>query len=356
MHQLHPSHAPTSVWKSNEIKERDELQRIVKKVKYIAPELVRSGLFPQNVPAWREFKLGRIQDQLQEKEKDAKEAATRIDDIDRIPRQGRIIRSVFGPGGKVFKNGSGPVLGMPTIWSNEYTSVEAPQAGWPTQAELLMHGDNKDMANRGYRSLPPPRAPAVYSEQSYQEQAIIEPLPMDEVEPEFTNGPRCVDYTGENKKELDENPWNHETHRFEPEWLGLSLLSCIGLDMSPHTAEVEEHKKEEEDQKPADRKSHGPTKSSQTSAEILSAMSPQFVPSVSSEKIGMEEAFGQVKIANAGNQVPPSGIRGLGGNAVQGSGNDWYSSEVLHGNYGYGHQMRNGYRGYPQQDGSWHFH
>ena len=269
-----PAHAPTAVWKSDEVKEREEFHLTFKKVKYIAPDFIKSGLFPQNLQEWRHFKLGRIQDQIKEKEGDRKEFAARIEAVERIPLQGRTIKSAFGPRGKVFNNGGGPVLAMPTIWSNEYNKSNAPVADWSTQAELLMHGDNKDMENKRYRSFPPPRAPAEIANQSYYTQPIIEPLPMDEVEPEFTQGPRYFDYVQENMRGLDEDPvFNGAGHV----WLCQSLMSIIGPKVYKNFAEEEEKKKEEEIKQPI-RQPCYPGKSRLSPKTILKATSPNFVP------------------------------------------------------------------------------
>ncbi|RMZ75386.1 hypothetical protein DV737_g5317, partial [Chaetothyriales sp. CBS 132003] len=221
------------VWKSEWVKERDKFERTLKKVRYLAPRFVKCDFFPQNVDEWLDFKFDYIWDQLSVKDHEKKALAARIEAMPFIPPQGRNIKSIFGPDGKEMKFAGSSVLGWPTVWSN-YRPCNADQSGWPTITELLKHGDNRGDFGRLDRSLPPPRAQDKDDTQSFEKRRFICTFPLDEIEPEFSCGPRYAEYTKRNAEYDNDGPFRAELEKR----LDRALQEAIGGEVEKWLAVV----------------------------------------------------------------------------------------------------------------------
>lgn len=365
-----PAHLPTSVWKSKGQEEKDEYFRVVKKVKYIAPDYVKSGMFPQNVDEWRKFKHGKFQDQIEQKEKEKAITITRIDAVPNIPEKGRKIQSTFGQHGKcykqdggIFKDGYGPVTMFETIWSEEYAFLNRKRADWPTHAELLMHGDNRDMNYRTQRSLPYPREPARYPEQSYIEQNVMGLNPLDEVEAPFTLGPEKEEYTKANAEELDNEPYFNMNGEG---YMGKSLMDIIGRkDYTVRTPVPKPVQKQEEEysrpvrRRPPRMPGPRPATRRRQETQMQEAQSAQVDGPYEVQVQMVGQAMQDFQTENPHYGATVGDAQYDDGTMVSEQVVTGYEQGDTYGNgygYGYHHQMPDGTYGYPQHDGTWYFY
>ncbi|KAI1613323.1 hypothetical protein EDD37DRAFT_693317 [Exophiala viscosa] len=195
---LPPSHTASTTWKSNYVKEQEEFERVKHRVKHIAPEHFKadakpgrgpSEIFPQDVTEWTQHKKEILAIAQAEQQKNCELLKAQITARTKIPKQQRKIKSVFGVDGKVFNDSRGPVLAVPTIWSDEHSQV---QATWPTLAELRWNGDSRECKlarTKCGRYLPPPRDPSEPS-LTWHDQPFLRASPLDQTGPVYTQGPR----------------------------------------------------------------------------------------------------------------------------------------------------------------------
>jgi hypothetical protein len=200
-HPIHygPVHA-TACWKSDAKKMEDQFDKIRKGVKIIAPELFKdkpkpfkipAHIFPRTFKEYKEFRNDMYVMRADELEDNAGKLSRIAESMENIPKNKRQIKSAFGEQGKMFLDGfGGPVLMQPTIWSIEHDKLATCRAPWPTRAELLCNGDNRE--NDGYtrcgRYLPVPRQPREEGV-SIMETPFIEPYAMDMTGPLRCDGP-----------------------------------------------------------------------------------------------------------------------------------------------------------------------
>ncbi|KPI40648.1 uncharacterized protein AB675_10674 [Cyphellophora attinorum] len=199
-----PQYGQALVWKSERVKAQEEYQRVRSRVKPIAPEMFKkqaypsgqpAGVFPQNTTEWMEFKSDGTRARLNEVTLSLDQMQAQLNAASNMNRDGigkekRVILPAFGngPGQKSLADEFSTVLSQPSIWSSN--AADAPQSDWPSQAELLEHGDQRgydQFGNRVNRSLPPPRVPATHSEMSFQEQNFVRAHPLDQVGPYYYN-------------------------------------------------------------------------------------------------------------------------------------------------------------------------
>jgi hypothetical protein len=199
-----PRQSQALTWKSPSLIAEEEYRRIAIKVKRVAPKLfdqqdgdAASRIFPQTPAEWVHFKYDMCGLRAEELEENADKMLGMIDMMQKIPKQQRQLKPVFGQDAKVFQDGRGPVLALPTIWSIEHEAAgKRLQAPWPTHAELLANGDNRESINKGVRCgryLPPPRYPAYYPNQPFEERHRIKQHSLDRTGPIFDRGPDPVE-------------------------------------------------------------------------------------------------------------------------------------------------------------------
>lgn len=236
------NHTSTKTWKSSERKEEEEYRRTRKQVRHLAPEMFKDNaepfgescdIFPRNVTEWKQFKSDMYGMRADELEKNAQKTLAMAEALENIPKEKRAVKSAFGDGAKVFKDGLGPVLAQPTIWSLEHgVSGWREPVPWPTQAELLWNGDNRGTVNgrtRIDRYLPPPRQ-STTSGISFHDLPLVRTFPLDKTGPIFESGPSPV--------EIDEaNSTMNNDETFEEagqEALGAGLMEKIGEWQPPY--------------------------------------------------------------------------------------------------------------------------
>lgn len=229
---LAPSHTSSVTWKSQAVKEKEEYERVKQRVRHFAPEQFKtnarpgrgpSEISPQNVCEWIAHKKEMLAMAEAERQKDCKLLKALIEAQTKIPKHQRKLKSAFGKGGKIFKDGVSPVLALPTIWSAEYPEKIA---NWPGSGELQWNGDSRQNVlakTKCGRFLPPPRAPASPS-QPFQEQPFLRQLPFDQTGPIFSTGPR-PDEVQINNANMNEDP---EFEALGIHYLGAELMQEIG--------------------------------------------------------------------------------------------------------------------------------
>jgi len=230
-----PSYTHTATWKSHQVRDREEFERLRQRVKHFAPEQFRlkakptrepCHIVPKNTAEWRQHQVDMMAIAQAEEERNCELLKAQIAAHHKIPRGKRKIKSMFGRGAKVFSDGRGPVLSQPTIWSAEYAVSGMPQAKWPDPAELRSNGDSREndqAKTRCGRFLPPPRAPENEAEVSH-EQPILRQFPLDQTGPIFSAGPRPDEIQNQNS-EMNDDPSFEFLGRV---LLGASLMKEIG--------------------------------------------------------------------------------------------------------------------------------
>ena len=228
---------PTSIsWTAPAIKVRGQYIRTRHQLKAVAPDQVaelakptwqKPDIFPQTPHEFAQHKFGMASDALEAKEQDIQTMKDRIAVHHKLPQENaRQIMPAFG--GKVFADGLSPVLALPSVWSHGYEKMHAKAAAWPTQAELLWNGDNREnniIATRCGRYLPYPRDTMGESKQ-FAHQNILKPFSLDQTGPIFDNGP--------SPEEIQQANWvtDVEDETFENglgrHYLGDDLMSRIG--------------------------------------------------------------------------------------------------------------------------------
>jgi hypothetical protein len=208
-----PSHTASKTWKSGHMRDKEEYERVKQRVRHIAPEQFKdkarpngtpSEIFPRNANEWRQHKAEIAAMAAAEREKSAKLLTDQVKVMKYIPKAQRNINSEFGGHGKIFNDGLGPVLALPTIWSAEYKETIA---DWPLAAELKWNGDNRESKlarTKVGRFLPPPREPS-QSTIAWHDQQFMRQQPLDETGPVYTNGPFPSAVHIENQK-MDNDP------------------------------------------------------------------------------------------------------------------------------------------------------
>lgn len=252
-HPLPPRPPPTygqkqqmTVWKSKARHETEEFNKIRKLVKLVAPEMFKedakplgqpSGIFPQNVAEYSRFKYEMYGMRADELEESAAKTTAMVEAMEQIAKDQRKIKSAFGLNGKVFLDAFSPVLAQPTIWCLQHTEAGPNhRAPWPTKAELLWNGDNRENSHAGTRCgrfLPPPRV-SMAPDVPFLEHPIIRPQRMDETGPIFSNGPSPAE-AHEANIEMSNDP------TFEEEGRGLvgeGLMEEIGEHQTHVDAEI----------------------------------------------------------------------------------------------------------------------
>ena len=205
-----PTHTQTITWKGKARQAEAEFRKTRNKVRNIAPELFKdngeendpeANIFPKTAREYAHFKYDMYDMRAAELEENANKLRQLIEAKENLPKGQPKIKSAFGADGKVFNNFFGPVLSKPTIWSDAYDAPDQQyQAPWPTQAELLWNGDNREnnrVGTRCGRFLPPPRA-AGWPGQSFLEKEIQPQYPMDRAGPHFEEGPHFMEATHAN--------------------------------------------------------------------------------------------------------------------------------------------------------------
>ena len=143
-------HSQALTWKIKGYKEQElEYKAIRKSVKPIAPSLFLPGagadLFPQDAHEWVDFKWSLFGGLALELNENAEKTKAMMEALLSIPKNKRQIKSVFAKDGKKFGDGLSPVLARGTVFSPEFVeSGQADEVGWPSQAELLEYGDNRE--------------------------------------------------------------------------------------------------------------------------------------------------------------------------------------------------------------------
>ncbi|KAK4947632.1 hypothetical protein LTR10_013578 [Elasticomyces elasticus] len=229
---LPPSHTASTTWKSNNVKEQEEFDRVKQRVKHIAPEQFKahakpgkgpSGIFPQNVTEWTQHKKEILALAQAEQQKNLELLKGQISSRAKIPKHQRKIKSVFGVDGKIFKDGRSPVLAMPSIWSAEYQQTTA---DWPTVAELKWNGDSRECKlarTKCGRYLPPPRDPSDES-LTWHDQPFLRARSLDQTGPVYTAGPR-PDEVYEANDDMNNDPAFEKLGNL---FLGADLMQELG--------------------------------------------------------------------------------------------------------------------------------
>ena len=229
---LPPSHTASTTWKSNNIKEQEEFERIKQRVKHIAPEHFKpnakpgrgpSEIFPQNPTEWTQHKKEILAIAQAEQQKNCELLKAQITARTKIPKNQRKMKSVLGVDGKVFNDGRGPILAMPTIWSAEHSEVEAT---WPTLAELRWNGDSRECKlarTKCGRYLPPPRNSSDPS-LTWHDQPFLQASSLDQTGPVYTQGPR-PDEVYESNEDMNNDLAFEELGNF---FLGDDLMQELG--------------------------------------------------------------------------------------------------------------------------------
>lgn len=250
-----PVYGNALTWKSDQIKLEEEYARVRRNVNAMAPEQFADRAKPTGQPAdivprslrdYNMFKSENISDRMKELAADmanmeVKSEANKNMDKDGVPREKRVPKSYFGPGGKALKDATrGPVLAQPTIWSQQWLDSDAPKAPWPTQAELRENGDsreNNQVPHRSGRHLPVPRYPQDPNQPyvSAKDRAAIPQYPLDQTGPIYRDGsgapagptPAKIDAANE---EMNKDP------EFEAKGLalvGYDLMGAMGISKKP---------------------------------------------------------------------------------------------------------------------------
>ncbi|RMD44542.1 hypothetical protein DV735_g557, partial [Chaetothyriales sp. CBS 134920] len=342
-HHLHnnhleiiPRHATqltliSAAWDSEDSEELARFGDASNKISRIAPDFVKSPLFPQNLDQWSDLGLSCTDDELVIKHDEKKALGSRTEVELSAPAQGCTVKSIFGPQGKQMEFEGSSVLGLPTIWS-DYQPAEAPQSVWPSLAELRTHGDNRAEIGLSYRTFPLPRAQDMTGTRSFEQLQFIYPLPMDEIRPEFTSGPTYAEYKQRNA-EYDHD----ESIMYEMEMLlGEKLHKSICDAAETWSARV-------------------------VAIPNTNIMPPYIYPGHTDQPSSMTpDMQGPIPGQKGVNQWNGNDGTGYG----TGYGYDlhgcWHYGQVLQGgrNTGqvslvYGYPMGNGYYAYPQPDGTW---
>ena len=236
-----PTHTSSVTWKSQAVKDKEEYERFRQRVRHLAPEQFkayakpgreRSEIFPQNVGEWLMHKKEVLAMAEVENKKNCDMLKAKIEASEKIPKQQRKIKSAFGEGGKVFKDGFSPVLYLPTIWSAGYL---AKPANWPAKGEMQWNGDSRQCnlaKTKCGRFLPPPRVPADPAAR-LREPPFIKQLPFDETGPVYASGPR-PDEVYTNNMEMNHDPEFEACGSF---LLGGGLMKEIGEWKAPFVPE-----------------------------------------------------------------------------------------------------------------------
>ena len=234
-------------WKANEEKE-DEYRMVRKQVRYIAPALFRNedarGIFPSNVRCWSRFKHDLYGMRADELEDSAGKTKAKIEALQKIPQKQRKIKSAFGEDGKTLHDGRSTVLAQRTVFSPEHIeSGDGSEVMWPTQAEMLEYGDNRENVNvrtRCGRYLPPPRKVGTANE-SFLKKKIMNPYLLDKAGPVFANGPSYAEMETSNFEMDNDDKFDEEARGYLDE----GLLKEIGwpdwsvvLDAPPASGEM----------------------------------------------------------------------------------------------------------------------
>jgi hypothetical protein len=197
-----PVYGHALTWKSDTVRAKDEYNRVKRHVRTVAPEqfvdrakpsMEPANIFPRDVKEWQAFKSDSVVDRMSDLAKDMKKMgemvkATENMAKDGVPQAKRVPKAYFGPKGKVFDDGLGPVLAQPSIWSEEYMKSDVPKAAWPSRAEMLEDGDSRENGQvrvRTGRHLPLPRFPQDPNEPyvSFKDRPAIPQYPLDQVGP-----------------------------------------------------------------------------------------------------------------------------------------------------------------------------
>ena len=237
--EQHGRHSQTLTWKAKGRKEaEEEYRKIRKQVKHIAPAMFKEDgcdIFPQNAQDWTHFKYEMYGMRADELEDNAKKTKAMIAVLQKTPKDRRKIKSAFdGENGKEFLDGRGAVLSQPTIFSLSHVPAdEGEEVGWPSQAELLEYGDNRENSNVGTRCgrfLPPPRKVG-YPGESFLQKMIVQPAPLDRAGPIFDNGPSPAEMHSANLDMDNDEEFEEEARELVDD----GLLKEIGL---PNWSEV----------------------------------------------------------------------------------------------------------------------
>lgn len=169
-------------------------------------------------------------------------ASIAIDTLD-CKKRGILLKpkSLFGEGGKIFKDGFGPVLAQPSIWSLERDNLQVPQAGWPGSAELQWDGDHREKGQartRCGRFLPMPRKPVGEEIPFHERQPIIR-FPLDQTGPIYLAGPSPIDTTIANQ--IYDNDAEFELNGAA--FLGDDLMKEIGEKKEPFSPEWQQEQR-----------------------------------------------------------------------------------------------------------------
>lgn len=224
-------HSQTLTWKANK-EEEDEYRMVRKQVSHIAPALFQDedagDIFPQNIRQWSRFKHDLYGMRADELDDNTEKTKAMIEALHKIPKKQRKIESAFGEDGKKLHDGRSTVLAQWTVFSSEHVeSGDGGEVMWPTQAEMLEYGDNRENVNvrtRCGRYLPPPRKVGTANE-SFLKKKIMDPYLLDKAGPVFPNGPSYAEMETANF-EMDNDD------KFEEEARGVldeGLLKEIGL-------------------------------------------------------------------------------------------------------------------------------
>ena len=226
-------HSQTLTWKAKGRKEaEDEYRMIRRQVKHIAPSSFNDDegydIFPQNSQQWSYFKHDLYGMRADELEDNATKTKAMIEALQKIPKEKRKIESVFEEDNKELHDGRSTVLAQWTVFSPEHVKSGAgDEVMWPTQAEMLEYGDNRENANvrtRCGRYLPPPRKVGLAGE-SFLKKQTVDSYPLDQAGPIFPNGPSYAEM-GPANFDMD----NDETFEEEArEVLDNGVLKEVGL-------------------------------------------------------------------------------------------------------------------------------
>jgi hypothetical protein len=261
-----PLYGNALTWKSTEIKLKDEYGRVRRGVRTVAPEMLsdrarpsgeRVDIFPRSASEYKMFKSESVADRMKDLTVDMENMSgmmesTKQMEKDGIPRDKRVPKSAFGPDGKIYNDGLGPVFAQSTVWSEEYIRGAQKRARWPTRSELIDNGDQREnptTLTHGGRHLPEPREPQDPEKPfvSYKDRTVIQPSPMDMTGPIYRDGtgaivePTPAQVNGNNQV-LNEDP------TFEARglvYLGSDLMDQVGRWKKPVVPEWQKREREE---------------------------------------------------------------------------------------------------------------
>lgn len=229
---LFPEQTCTLTWKSKGVALRDEYYRIRHRVKHVASldlseeanqDDLPSEIFPRSPNEYYRHRCDMISIALEDLKKDIARLKERIAVHRRIPAAGRVIKPPFG--GKIFGDHLSAVLAQPSIWTVADHRM-SPHHQWPTQAELLWNGDNREnnqVAMLCGRYLPHPRHNNG-EPRPFQERPVLHQYPFDQVGLIFDHGPALTDMLHSNA-EID------GTRKFQEKGellLGSDLMAELG--------------------------------------------------------------------------------------------------------------------------------